>query len=481
MKSSVETLEGNKVKVYVEVDESEFETDIDQAFRTIAREVNLPGFRKGKVPRKVIEAQFGKGAAREQALRDSIPTYLTKAVAEHDVDIIATPEIEITGGEEDGDVEFEAEIEVRPTVEIAGYADLTIEVPAIEPSQELIDERQREQLASDGTLVDTGTAAATGDFLTLDLVTVRGDDDVPGLNTEDWSYELGQGLVADGFDDQLDGVNVGDVVKFTATPKGTEEPADFTVTVKAIQTLQLPELTDDWVADNIGEYDTVDGWTSSIRDELSEDLTMNARRVVGMRISEAIGELVAIELPEALVQSEMQQQLQAFARQLQQQGIDINQFIQMTGQDPNQFLESTREPATQAVKADLALRAIAADQQIEATDADLEMQFAQMAMQFGQKASDIRKVYQDNSALPELRADIRKQKAMDWLAHHLDFADPDGNPIDRDILLGHTDDDRDEPAAEQAPVVPEYEIVLPEDNDDSYGDTDDTDDESDES
>ena len=131
MKSSLEALEGNKVKLYVEVDEDEFEHDIDRAFKVLAKEINLPGFRAGKVPRKVLEARVGTGPAREQALRDAVPIYLRRAVREHQVDLIATPEIEITDGEESGPVEFDATCEIRPTIEIDGYADLAVEVPSI--------------------------------------------------------------------------------------------------------------------------------------------------------------------------------------------------------------------------------------------------------------------------------------------------------------------------------------------------------------
>ena len=132
MKSSVEALEGNKVKVYVEVEEHEFERDIDRAFKAIAKEINLPGFRAGKVPRRVLEARIGIGPAREQALRDAVPDYLSRAIAEHEVDLIATPEVEITDGHESGPVEFDATCEIRPTITLAGYADVELTLPAVE-------------------------------------------------------------------------------------------------------------------------------------------------------------------------------------------------------------------------------------------------------------------------------------------------------------------------------------------------------------
>ena len=441
MKSSVEPLEGNKVKLYIEVDEAEFEKDIEQAFRSIAREVKLPGFRNGKAPRRVLEARIGIGPAREQALRDAIPEYLGKAVREHDVDLVATPEIEITGGQDDGLVEFEAECEVRPEITVPGYAGLRIELESPLPTDDEIAEARDEELKQGGSLADVDRPAEAGDFLTLDLAATRDGEEVMGLNTEDWSYELGQGWVADDFDEQITGAEVGDVLTFTTTPKGTEEPADMTVTVKAIQALELPEATDEWVAENTGEFETVDEWDAAIRERIAERKLQGVRQTVGFKLNEALVELVEAEAPESMVRSEMQNQAEQMVRQLQQQGIDFQAWMSATGQDPQQFIESTRPQAEQAVKADLALRAVATAESIEVDDHELEMEYARMAMQYGQKAKEIRKAYERNDAVPELMAQIRKSKAMDWLLHHVEMVDTTGAAIDRDLILGHTHDD----------------------------------------
>jgi trigger factor len=445
VKSSVEPLEGNKVKLYVEVDEAEFEKDIDQAFRSIAREVKLPGFRNGKAPRRVLEARIGIGPAREQALRDAIPQYLGKAVREHDVDLVATPDVEITGGQDDGLVEFEAECEVRPEITVPGYAGLRIELESPEPTADEIAEARDEELKQGGALADVDRPAQAGDFLTLDLAATRDGEEVMGLNTEDWSYELGQGWVADDFDEQITGAVVGDVLTFTTTPKGTEEPADLTVTVKAVQALELPEATDEWVAENTGEFDTVEEWEASIRDRIAERKLQGIRQTVGYKLNEALVELVDVEAPESMVRTEMQNQAEQMVRQLQMQGIDFQAWMSATGQDPQQFIESTRPQAEQAVKADLALRAVAVAEAIDVDDHELEMEYARMAMQYGQKAKEIRKAYERNDAVPELMAQIRKSKAMDWLLHHVEMVDTAGGVVDRDLVLGHThDDDHDD-------------------------------------
>jgi trigger factor len=473
VKSSVEPLEGNKVKLYVEVDEAEFEKDIEQAFRAIAREVKLPGFRNGKAPRRVLEARIGLAPAREQALRDAIPQYLGRAVREHDVDLVATPDVEITGGQDDGLVEFEAECEIRPEITVPGYAGLRIELDSPLPSAAEVAEARDEELKRGGTLADADRPAETGDFLTLDLAATRDGEEVMGLNTEDWSYELGQGWVADDFDDQITGASVGDVVTFTTTPKGTEEPVDMTVTVKAIQALELPELTDEWVADNTGEFDTVEEWDASIRERLTERKLQAVRQTVGYRLNEALVALVDVDPPESMVRAEMQNQAEQMVRQLQMQGIDFQAWMSATGQDPQQFIESTRPQAEQAVKADLALRAVASAENIAVDDHELEMEYARMAMQYGQKAKEIRKAYERNDAVPELLAQIRKSKAMDWLLHNVEMVDTEGAVIDRDLVLGHTHDhdDHDDHDHEEDPAVAASRIIA--DVDAAQNDTED--------
>jgi trigger factor len=441
VKSSVEPLEGNKVKLYVEVDEAEFDKDIDQAFRTIAREVKLPGFRNGKVPRRVLEARIGLAPAREQALRDAIPAYLTKAVREHDVDLVATPDVAITGGQDDGLVEFEAECEVRPVITVPGYAGLRIELDSPVVTEAELREAEADELRQSGTLESVDRPAEPGDYLTLDIAATRDGAEVMGLNTEDWSYELGQGWVAEDFDEQLTGASAGDVLTFTTTPKGTDEPADFTVTVTAVQVLELPEPTDEWVSENTGEFETVDEWRASIHDRIAQRKLGGVRQQVMGQLTEALVALVDVEAPESMVQAEMQQQLQNLFRQLQMQGIDPQAWFSATGQSPQQMLEGTRPQAEQSVKADLALRAVAAAEDLEVTDGDIEMEYARMAMQFGQKAKEVRRVYEQNDAVTELIAQIRKSKAMDWLLHHVEMVDHEGTTIDRDLVLGHTHDD----------------------------------------
>jgi trigger factor len=452
VKSTLEALEGNKVKLSVAVDESEFDKDIDAAFRKIAREVRLPGFRAGKAPRRVLEARIGVAPAREQALRDSIPVYLAKAVREHDVDLIASPSVEITAGEEAGAVGFDATCEVRPEITVPGYDGLRVELPVLGATDEEISSAIDAVLRRHGTLTDVDRPAARGDHVTLDVDATRDGEDVAGLNTEDWTYEVGQGWVADDFDDHLVGAEAGDQLTFEATPKGTDEPADFRIEVTAVQELVLPELTDEFVAENVAEHDTVEGWREAVAARLGEAKLNQARQELVGRVTEALTGLTDVEPPEALVQSDLQRRVEGTVRQLQSQGIEIEQWLSVTGQDADGFVASLKGASEQAVKVDLALRAVAAAEGIDADEGDLAVEYERLAVQFNQKANEIRKAYERNDMVPELAAQVRKGKALDWLLHHVEMVDPAGNPLDRDVVLGHThDDDETDDAHDDTP------------------------------
>ena len=445
MKSTLENVEeapGKRVvKLSLTVDEAEFDRDVDKAFRKIANEVRLPGFRAGKVPRKVLEARIGLAPAREQALRDAIPNYLASAVREHDIDLIATPQVDIKNGTETGPVEFDATCEVRPEISVPGYGGLRVELPTIGASGDEIEEAVVVELRRHGALVDVDREIQSGDQATLTLSASRDGDPVPGLNTEDWLYEVGRGWVAPGFDAELLGAKAGDDLTFVATPNGTEEPADFTVHVEKVQEMVLPVLTDTWVDENIGEFDTADAFRASLAERIDATKLNQARNQFIERATSALADLVDVEPPESMVSGDLQQRVQNTVQQFQSQGISIEQWLQATGQDTGSFIETLKVQSAKAVKVDLALRAVATAEDIEVDDDDLEKEYARIAMQVRQKASQVRKAYESNDAVTDLKAQIRKTKALDWLLEHVEIVDTTGAPVDRDLLLARGEHD----------------------------------------
>lgn len=440
MHCTVEPTEGNKVKVNISVDEDTFDRDIELAYRKLARQVRIPGFRPGKAPRRVIEAHLGdegKRAARAQAIEDAVPKYLAEAVKQHDIDIIATPKVDHVHGAEDaaGPISFHCELEIRPVVSVAGYAGLRVELPAVAASESEIEEVVNNERKRHGTLIDASRPIATGDQVTLDLSATRNGEPVPGLNVEAWLYEVGRGWVAAGFDDQLIGLNAGDEKQFKAVPNGNEDEADFSLKVVKVQELQLPDATDQWVADTFGEFDTVDQWRAAIATRMNESRLNQARSSIVDRVTDELAKLVDIDLPEAMVDGDLRSRVRNTVETFQRQGIAIAQFLQITGQTEEQFVEQLREQSRKAVRVDLALRAIAADRGIDADDADVEIEFERIAVRANVKAKRVRSLYEKNDAVGDLKAQIRKSKALEWLVREVAYVDPQGAAISADLLL----------------------------------------------
>ncbi|WP_195210266.1 trigger factor [Actinomarinicola tropica] len=474
MKTTVEPLEGNKVRLSIEVDESEFEPALDAAFRRIAQEVRLPGFRPGKAPRKLLEARLGKGVAREEALRESLPSFYSDAVVEHEVDVIAAPEIEITSGEETGPVTFDAVVEVRPTIEISGYESLDVELPSPTVSDEELDEqvdRLRNQYAE---LVAVERPAADGDVVRIDIEGSRDGEPIEGLSAAGYSYEVGLGQVVAELDENLRGASAGDHLEFSGDDHTHDEdeldehghpphgPIDFVVDVVEVQEKVLPELTDEWAAE-ASEFSTVEELRADLRARLERSRAAQAESALRNATAEALAALVEIEAPQPMVSSEMQQQLQNLSMSLQAQGLQLEQFLAMTGQPQAQFVETLREGATQAVLVDLALRAVAAAEGIDVDESEVDEELERLAERVGETVERVREEFERSGQLPEVRSDLRKQKALDWLIERVAITDPQGNSIDRADLIAAAEaaDEAEQTAAEDTP-----------DEDDTEGATD---------
>ncbi len=435
VKTTVEELDDDRVKLSVEVDAAEFEPEVDKAFKKIARDVRMPGFRKGKVPRKVLEAKFGAGIARGQALEDSIPQYFMDALSEHEVDIISPPEYEITGGEEDGDLAFEAVVQIRPTVEISGYQGMTVEVPTLEPGDEDIDARIDGFRGQFGELASVERAAEDGDTVTMDIATTYDGEEVEGLTASDYSYRVGSGGLVPELDDNLDGASIGDELSFDAAHPAPDEDGDlsFVITVKDIQEMVLPELTDELVSD-ASDFETVEDFRNDIIEKLREQRLEQAHNMWHDLSASQLGELVEMDAPEPLVETEVRNRIEDMAQRLAQSGIGFEQYLQMMGQDIGGLMEQMREPSVSAVKVDMALRALATAEGLEATDEDVDTEFANLSEGTGIPVDDLKTQISTPNQLMLFRADISKRKAADWLLENVSVVDEDGNPVDKDAL-----------------------------------------------
>jgi len=438
MKSTVETLEGNKVKLSVEVDPAEFEVAVDQAFRRIAKEVRVPGFRPGKVPRRVLEARVGATAARQEALREAVPGYYVEALRSNEVDAIAQPEIAVTSGEDGGVVIFEATVEVRPSIEIEGYGGLSVTVPRMDVTDEDVDKALRRLRSADAALVDVERPAVGGDVLTIDLKATRQHDDHEETldDVQDYSYEIGD---AAGFppelDQQLTGASAGQDVVVVATMGEGDQASEitFAVKVKKVQEKDLPELTDAWVEES-SEFTTVEAMRADLLARLEAGRRTTALAAMRQRMVPELVKLVPDGVvPEPLVAEEVQRQASDLERNLRGQGIELGQYISAMG-GSERIVEQLRVHAVPSVKADLALRAVADAEDIEVTEQELDEAVGKLAAEVGQTAGELRKALERNEGMQAVRSDVRKGKALDWLLDHVEVKDTDGNPVDRDAL-----------------------------------------------
>jgi trigger factor len=448
METTVEPLEGNRVKLHVAVPASEFESAINDAFRKLAREVRIPGFRPGKAPRRILEARFGTEIAREQALKDGLPNYYADAVIEHDVDAIAAPEIEITAGEEEGDVEFDAVVEVRPVVRLTGYESLEVELDYSPPDDEALDAQidgLRERFAD---LADSTEPLVDGDFAEIDISGSIGGEPVDSLSASDYLYEVGRGSVTPGLDEQLRGKKIGDIVEYTEPlPEGYQEGGGsevaFRVLVKDTKKKVLPELTDEWVGE-VTEFETVDALRDDTRQRMDVVTKLQAQMAQRERALDELASIVPVEAPEPLVQQEMERRLHDLAHRLEPQGIDIPGYLAATGQDQATFIAGVREGASKAVLVDLGLRAVVAQEEIEATDEEVDAEIERLAERLGQKPERVRRDLVKRGVLEAVRSDLARGKAMEFVIDHATVVDTDGNTIDLTLPDRSTEPETDE-------------------------------------
>lgn len=429
MRAVSEPLEGNKVKLSVEVDAQEFDKAVDAAFRKIARDVRIPGFRPGKAPRRLLEAKVGADAARQEALRDALPEYYAQALKDTDTDAIAPPEIDIHDGDDGGSVTFDAVVEVRPRVSVPGYGGLQVTVPSPVASDDDVDkqiERMRDQFSS---LNPVERPAQDGDHVTIDIQGFRNGGDVEGLNATDFLYEVGSGTVLPELDDQLRGAKVGDILEFEADIPG-DERATLKVLVKVVNEKVLPDATDEWAAD-ASEFETLDELRDDLRRRIGSVKKMQTQMALREQVLVELAELVVEDAPEPLVNSEMESRVHDIAHRLQGQGADIAQYLAATGQSQDDFVAALREEATRAVKIDLGLRAVADAEAVEVTDTDIDAEVERLAGQVGQKPAQVRRQLERNDQMPAVRSNLRKAKALDWLLEHAEVVDEEGHPIDR--------------------------------------------------
>jgi trigger factor len=434
MHATTTVLDNNRVKLVVEVDEPEMAEAIDAAAAKLAQQVNIKGFRKGKVPKSVLVAHLGgAGALRGEAIRDSIPDFYAHAISDALVDPIAQPDINITAGEDDGALVFEAEVEVRPEVVISGQNELRVTIPSPVVTDDEVGAQVDRYRETDAVLNDVDRPIVSGDLVTMDVhVEQVASEDEP-VDVPDFMYTVGSGSITEGVDELILGMKAGEELKVNGNA-GSGAVATYELTLKKVQERELPELSDDWVQENT-EWQSVAEMHDAIASQMQRLRVAEAQRAQRDSVLVALGELVSEDLvPEVLVQEETNERLHDLGHRLEQQKLTLETFLQVTNQSPDQLLDALKVDATRAVRIDLALRALAREEDLEPSEDEVEEELTTTAEAMGATPEQLRANLRNSGRTVAFRAEVAKLKASRWLNEHVTYVDPEGVEIDRTLL-----------------------------------------------
>ena len=417
-----ETVDKDRVKVRVEVPEKELDPSIDKVYKRWSREIKVPGFRKGHVPRRLIDTHVGPEVIREEALRDALPDLYRRALEAEDIEAIAPPDIEVVEFERGEPLVFEATIDVRPEITLPDIAALEVEAPSADVTDEDVDEqleRLRDRFAE---LETVSREARRGDHVLIDLKGYQHDQPVEGASAPDYLYEVGSGTGPPELDDELQGSRPGEILKFNSSiPEGAGElggqEISFTVLVKEVKAKKLPDLDDD-LASTVGEFDSLDELKDDLRGRLAEVKRNAVEEQVRAMALEALVNAADFEPPQKLVGDEFQHRLEHFQEDLQRAGASMEEYANASGSTELEIRAEMRSHAERAVKAELLLEEIAREQDIEITNEDLGREVALAAARTQRDPQEVAKELADSGRLGAVAADIMRRKALDYVVEN---------------------------------------------------------------
>jgi trigger factor len=437
----------------VEVPFAELQGDFDRAYKQLAQQVRLPGFRPGKAPAKLLEARVGRAAVLEQVVNEVLPTRYSEAVTTEELRPLGQPEIEVTKIEDGEELTFTAEVDVRPDIDLPDLSELKISVDPIEVADDEIEAELKGLRARFGTLKGVERPAQTGDFVSIDLSASVDGEDVPDGKTEGLSHEIGSGQLIDGLDEAIVGLADGESATFTTKLLAGEhagQDAEVTVTVKSIKERELPE-PDDEFAQLASEFDTID--------ELRENLTEQVKRVKRIHQAEKIRDsaletlldMVEVPLPQAIVSAQVDSALHNAIHPLDHDEDKFAEALESQGSSREKFDADNREAAEKAVKTQLLMDAISDDLDIQVGESDLSERLVLMSRQYGVEPQQLVQLLQQNNQLPAIFADVRRGLAVAAVVEAATVTDTDGNVIDTTEFFGPPagpDSGADEPSAD---------------------------------
>ena len=422
MSVQVEKLEHNMAKLTIEVEAAEFDAATKRAYNKKKSSFNLPGFRKGKVPMNVIEKTYGAGVFYEDAANDIMPKAYADALDETGIDVVSRPEIDVTKIGKGESFIFTATVAIKPEVTLGQYKGLEVQKESVEVTDEEVEaelKKAQEQNAREITVEDR--PVKEGDVITLDYAGTIDGVPFDGGTATSQKLEIGSHSFIDTFEDQLVGLNIGDEKDVEVTfpeeyhaPDLAGKPASFHVKVLGITEKQLPEIDDDFAQDTT-EFDSLEEYKADVRAKLEQSKEERAKSEMENVLVEKAVEGAAMDIPDAMIVSQVEQMIDEFKQRVTYQGISFEQYLQFTGQNPEAFQESMRPEAVKRIQSSLVLEAIVAAENIEATDEDLNKEMEKMASMYQMDVEQIASFIQDEQK-ENMKKDIAIQKAVEFLA-----------------------------------------------------------------
>ncbi len=435
MPSTVEQLSPTRVKITVEIPFTDLKPSLDKAYADIARSINVPGFRRGKVPPMVIDQRFGRGVVIQEAFNDSWSRFYGAAVTENSLTPLAQPDVEVTKLEDGDLIEFTAEVDVRPDFEVPDPSAIAVQVDALEVADGVVDSQIDVLRSRFGSRTTVERAAADGDLVTLSLTASNDGEALPDATAEDVEYTVGSGQMLDGLDEAVTGLSAGESAKFRSTLVGgplKDEEADIEVTVAKVQSQELPEADDDF-AQEASEFDTIDELRASITTMATNAARLEQATQARDAVLEALVDAIDVAVPENLLTSELDGRRQQITGQLAQAGLTLEQYLADSeeGQTEEEFWADVERRATQSLKAQMVLDKVAETSGIGVDQDDLTQHILRRAQAEGTAPQQIAEHLQEHPHhIEEYMVEIRRGKALASVVEAATVTDSNGDRVD---------------------------------------------------
>ena len=422
MSLQVEKLEKNMAKLTIEVSAEELDKAMEKAYQKQKSRISLPGFRKGKAPRKMIESMYGKGVFMEDAVNSLVPQEYSKAIADCDLEIVSQPEINVTQMEPGKALIFTADVATKPEVTLGDYKGVEVPKTEIAVTDEEVDaEVKKEQDKNSRTVVVEDRAAADGDITTIDFEGFVDGVAFDGGKGSDYALTLGSGTFIPGFEDQLVGANTGDHVEVKVTfPEEYQakelagKEAVFQCDVKKIETKEVPELDDEFAKD-VSEFDTLAEYKEDVKKNLTEKKEKEARTAKENAAVDKAIENAQMDIPDLMIQTQCRQMMDDFARRMQQQGLSMEQYFQFTGQSMDKMMEDMKPQALKRIQTRLVLEKIAETENTQPSEEEITEEIQKMTDAYKMEADKIREAIGEDG-IEQLKKDLSVQKAVTLIA-----------------------------------------------------------------